>query len=348
MHKHKKKVLFICRIADYLFGSNYSGPGRISGLRNSAGFCAYELNKAGIESKLVVVNDNNDIDREVNKYKPTHVIIEALWVVPEKFDILQKLHPKIEWIIRLHSELPFVSGEGIAIDWLIRYVDNPRVSISGNSKTLNADLTMILNSTYQKDMSDKVIFLPNCYHFKKHEILPVDKDHINIGCFGAIRPLKNQLIQAVSAIDFGEWLDTPINFHMNADRIEQLGGPVLKNIKALFDHSPRHKLVLHEWMDHHTFLNVLTTMDVSMQVSFSESFNIVSADAVSVGVPIVVSPEIYWASNVFKVGCTNREDITSKLIFAYNSSFYNLQHLNRLKLLKTAKKAADTWVEYFS
>jgi hypothetical protein len=70
------------------------------------------LQKSGIESKLSVCTDNNDIDREVNLYKPTHVIIEALWVVPTKFAVLTKLHPKVQWILRLHSEMPCMAGAG--------------------------------------------------------------------------------------------------------------------------------------------------------------------------------------------------------------------------------------------
>lgn len=54
------------------------------------------LNRNGIESKVVVVIDNNCIDKEVTAFKPTHAIIEGLWVVPEKFDVLKKLHPTIK------------------------------------------------------------------------------------------------------------------------------------------------------------------------------------------------------------------------------------------------------------
>ena len=76
----------------------------------------------GFEAKVVVVNDNNDINREVFKYTPTHVFIEALWVVPSKFEVLIPLYPKIQWYVRLHSNTPFISSEGIAIDWLVKYL----------------------------------------------------------------------------------------------------------------------------------------------------------------------------------------------------------------------------------
>jgi hypothetical protein len=72
----------------------------------------------GVDSTIIEVIDNNGIDREVTKYKPTHVIIEALWVIPSKFEILTKLHPNVKWIIRLHSEIPFLANEGIAMEWM--------------------------------------------------------------------------------------------------------------------------------------------------------------------------------------------------------------------------------------
>ena len=349
---HKKcnnRVLFICKVSDYCFGSEYVEPKKISGLRNSASFCMNVLEKAGIHCKLVVVRDNNDIDREVNKFKPTHVIIEALWVVPEKFVILNKLHPKVKWIIRIHSELPFVAGEGIAMEWIIKYVSYKNVYISGNSPLLENDLVSLIKTAYpDQDLTWKVIYLPNCYQCTKQNLSPIlDPDRLNIGCFGAIRPLKNQLIQAAAAIDFADRLNVPINFHMNGDRIEQLGQPVLKNIKSLFALHPQHNLVLHDWMDHDMFLDVLSTMDIGLQVSLSESFNIVAADMVCVDIPMVVSPAIYWASDWFKANPIDKSDIVNKMRFAYKMSFFNFHNLNRIKLSKTCDDHAKIWIQYF-
>ena len=67
--------------------------------------------------------------------------------------------------------------------------------------------------------------------------------------------------------------------------------------------------MLHPWLEREDFLALLSTMDISMQVSFTESFNIVSADATALNVPIVVSPEVYWASSRFFADPTNRGSI---------------------------------------
>ena len=89
------RVLFILKRKEDYSQEDYSkSQGLATGLLNSPTFVNDMLIDEGVESKLVVVIDNNDIDREVTSYKPTHVIIEALWVVPEKFDILQK--PKLQ------------------------------------------------------------------------------------------------------------------------------------------------------------------------------------------------------------------------------------------------------------
>ena len=77
------KILFICKRRNDKYGVSF-------GLINSCMFVCNALSKYNIESKTITVTDNNDIDREVSVYKPTHVFIEALWVVPEKFHILIK------------------------------------------------------------------------------------------------------------------------------------------------------------------------------------------------------------------------------------------------------------------
>src|SRR6266550_7001747 len=191
--------------------------------------CSRTLEANGIPSKIVIVNDNNDIDREVRRYDPTHVIIEALWVIPEKFKVLISLYPKIQWIIRMHSEVPFMANEGVATYWLYQYTTFPEVRISGNSDRLTRDLGTVVHN-------HKPVYLPNCYVFE-----PVPKffhkqdNYIDIACMGAVRPLKNQLTQAVAAIKFASQVGRPLRFHINGDRVEDFGNPVLKNLTHLFD-----------------------------------------------------------------------------------------------------------------
>ena len=312
-----------------------------SGLYNSALFVCDMLNEYGVEAKLVQVNDNNDIDREVHNYKPTDVIIEALWVVPEKFDILHKLHPTVRWYIRLHSEIPFLSSETIAMDWIYKYetLVHNNVTIGVNSKKMLQDLHKI--GVYNS------IYMPNYYPADKiADIIPLKKDHIDIGCFGAVRPMKNQLIQAVAAIEFGNSVNKEIHFHINSGRVER-GESALNNIRSLFANQKLHKLVEHGWLGHDLFLLVVAQMDLGLQVSFNETFNIVAADFVSQNIPLVGSHEIPWLNNFYKAEETNTTDIVAKLKFANNVKKYNFQKLNKKNLIELCDQARFIWCGYF-
>ena len=198
MEHSSAKILFILK---YRNGYGLSREEASSGLLNSAKFVVSMLTSHGVEVKLVQVTDNNDIDREVYRYKPTHVIIEAFWVVPEKFDVLRQLHPRVKWIIRTHSELPFFANEGIAMDWLIRYSRQLNVIVAANSKPALEDFRSIVRAANPSwswnRLKKKVIYLPNCYPARERH-RPVTRDvsdfgTIHVGCFGAIRPLKNHL-----------------------------------------------------------------------------------------------------------------------------------------------------------
>lgn len=152
-----RKILFILKkreesTEDYTYGVS-------TGLLHSASFVKDMLVRSDMDSKLVVVNDNNDIDREVTLYRPTHVIIEALWVVPEKFEVLRKLHPTVKWIVRIHSETPFLANEGIAMDWIFKYVDMENVYVAVNSDQFASDIKQMLWDPEK----DKIIYLPNYY-----------------------------------------------------------------------------------------------------------------------------------------------------------------------------------------
>ena len=160
------KVLFILKRREDYHSVLHSHIGLSTGLYNSASFMNDMLVDANVESNLVVVHDNNCIDREVNKYKPTHVIIEALWVVPTKFAVLCKLHPNVKWIIRIHSEMPFMAGEGMAMDWIAEYSSYKNIILGINAPRMLDEVQTYLkvrNSWTDKETNERVIYLPNYY-----------------------------------------------------------------------------------------------------------------------------------------------------------------------------------------
>lgn len=334
--KKENRVLFILKKRNTSH-SNYSSIS--SGLLNSAKFVNDMLNKNGIQSYLTEVIDNNCIDREVTKYKPTHVIIEALWVVPSKFEVLTKLHPNVKWIVRLHSDISFLSNEGIAIEWIYEYLKYPNVSISSNDLDTKEALSDVTNSSF--------IYLPNYYPvgFFQSKKKKTCKKTLNVGCFGAVRPLKNQLVQAVTAINYADMNGKKLRFHINGSRIEGKGEPVLKNIRQLFENNPKHELVEHEWLEHVDFVQLVESMDLGMQVSFTETFNIVTADFVNNNIPVVVSDEISWVSSLFQSNPGESRSILNKMHTAIK--FSELKFLNKIGLWLYSFKSQRIWTKYF-
>lgn len=298
MSKQDFRVLFVCKKRVDSYGISF-------GLLNSAKMLANSLNDAGIEAAVSAVDDANGIDRVVHLNKPTHAVIHALWVTPAKMEELCRKHPRVSWNIRIHSKPPFLAMEGIASDWIADYAKL-------QAKVKN--LWMSANSCDTDDLMENVfkcksLMLPNTYTkpypnaasgSPSYPSLPVDKKIVRIACFGAIRPLKNHYAQGAAAIMYGNKCNVAVEFHVNKGREEQGGDRVTKNLRAMFAASGGHTLVEHQWYPQDVLVyDILPLMDVGMQVSLTETFNIVAADMVSAGVPTIGSPDIYWMSPLF-------------------------------------------------
>lgn len=344
----KNRILFILKRREDYNAEKHSQLGLSTGLFNSASFMNQMLIDNNIESKLAVVIDNNGIDKEVTNYKPTHVIIEALWVVPSKFTILCKLHPNVKWIIRLHSEVPFLANEGHAMDWIGDYANYPNVLIGVNSPRTLEEIRFYLGLK-NKEAMQRVIYLPNYYPqeyaYKKYDR---NKETIDIACFGAIRPLKNHLIQAFAAIMFADKIGKKLNFHVNAGRIEMKGDSVLNNLVGLFSQLSEngHQLINHEWTQREQFLELCGQMDIGMQTSFSETFNIVAADLISQGVPLVGSKEIPWSNSIYSAHATKSTDIVRALMFTHYTPQLNVK-TNQFLLNRYTNNTKKIWTAYF-
>lgn len=330
------RILFICKKNEtYGFVTLHR---RSSGLFNSTRFIVEGLAARGVHAHIVEVQDNNYIDREVSAFKPDLVVLEALWVVPSKFDVLKRLHPRVKWYLHLHSHMPFLALEGIAMRWIEQYQEEGVGVITNSTESWEA-----LRAAFPE-----VKYLPNVYisHPRSPKFM-WGKPAIDIGCFGAMRPLKNHLLQALSAIQFANEKKRRLNFHINGSRVETGGAPVLKNLVQLFEDQEKihgHKLIQHDWNEPEDFLNILQGMDIGMQVSLTETFNVVTADYVTAGIPIVVSKEVKWASSWNKALDNSLPDIVDKMHRVWRNKL--LVRWNQRLLLWHSKTAQELWYRF--
>ena len=342
------KVLFILkRREDYSTDIPYFCYMQVAtGMFNSANFVSDALIAAGIESKVMLADDANRIDSIVRAEAPTHVFIEGYWVVPEKFDELRPLHPLVKWIVRCHSELPFLAQEGIAIGWTFDYLQRG-VRVSGNSPRINREIQMLAKAVHANAPVANTPMLPNFYPVEfGNEQDHVSNGYFNIGCFGAIRPMKNHLSQAIAAYEFCRKHNLNLRFHVNAGRVEMYGQNPLKNIRSLFANLPGAELVEHDWASHELFLEIVGSMDMLMQVSFTETFNIVAADAVNQNVPVVASNEISWLHPIYADPTS-----TESMVLTLEKVWKNRDMLvksNKVRLHKFGQRSIKHWLSFLA
>lgn len=332
----KPKVLFVCK--------DRSEYGKTYGLTNSASFVSHWLNDQGVRSHVAMVSDNNGIDKVVTEYNPTHVFIEALWVTPEKIAELLAIqrHKKRIWVVRLHSRPVFLALEGIAFTWLLGYkkLGLKQLYIAPNTKEFTDDLVRY---------GLKTAYLPNIYYPEPTDNMcpkkPFDGHSIDIGCFGAIRPMKNHMTQAIAAIEFAQREGLRLNFHVN-QRMEQGGETIMKNLRALFDNYKNYYLVEHDWHSHVEFMDLIRNTHLGMQVSLTETFNIVAADYVAAGVGIVGSPQVTWLPEIFQADPNSTDSIRGKLAFAWGWLGQSLKCMSERALLHSSKAAEKEWSRF--
>lgn len=333
-----KGALFLCK-KRLSYGNSY-------GLINSAQFVINYLLSIGIDAKLEIAQDANEIDKLVTQFDPKYVFIEALWVTPNKINEIVSLprHKHRIFVIRLHSRPTFIANEGIAFPWLIGYRDlhlkNLLIAPNNLEFAIDLEQTLRLRTTYLPN-----IYYPQIYNLK---ISPKRYGVFKAGCFGSMRPMKNHLTQAIAAVRYANENHLFLEFHINGTRTEQQGDQVLKNLRAFFaGQNGRHILVEHDWLSHKDFVQLIQSFDIGMQVSLSETFNIVAADFVSNNIPFIGSLQISWLPNRFQVVDPNSTDqIFDRLSYADSFLGKWMKRYSKKSLEKHNDYSKNIWTSF--
>lgn len=321
-----------------------------SGLFNSCAFVVDMLNASGVAARLVQVNGDAEIAEKIIACAPTDVVFEAFFVAPATVNQLTKIFPLVRFFVRNHSEILFLSHDRNAMEWVWGYLNNPAMHVSSNTARSTADLRNVVQSYFPhwdaQTVANRVQLLPN-YHPAAAPLprIPSPFGILNVGCLGAVRPQKNHLLQAICAAAVARELGKVLHFHVNATRVEHLAGGTLKNLRAFFAHSPNSELIEHDWLARPAFLDLCRQMDIGMQVSVSESFNIVTADFVQNDVPVVVSKEVAWTDPRIQADPAEGADIIRKMKIALMAS--SIIKSNRAGLLKYNGQSRTNWLSVF-
>lgn len=344
------KSLFLLKIReDYSQDPSYSGSYQIAtGMYNSAKFVSDMLNANGRTSEVALIPDANSIDAAVQGYNATHVFIEGLWVTPAKFAELLGMpaHAGREWIVRVHSEIPFLAQEGVAMDWISQYIALG-VKVAPNAPRAHQQISWLCENLAVPQ--DPAVMTPMLQNYYPPDFLPipprVDGPVLKVGLFGAFRVLKNHLQQAFAAARYATSLGKTLELHIN-DRVDAGGTGPARNVADLYDAISSNTgatIVEHGWEDRDTFLTTLGSMDLNLQVSMSETFNIVAADSITAGTPILVSSEIPWAFPLY-ADPQSVDSMLNMMGFALGNTF--LLNKNRSGLRRYVGQAERRWLNY--
>jgi hypothetical protein len=216
----------------------------------------------------------------------------SAWLPTLDLGKLVTRYPAIEFAVNIHSNVGFLQADSNGVHLLGQYVHLQKellnFRVSGNSQEFVDWLT--------ECYSVEAEYLPNLYNLDSTTMQnrPLyNGGTIRIGAFGACRPLKNFMTAAGAAIAISKELRVPVEFIMNGGRPDG-GSSIEKAIQALIAAQPNVTLKVLNWAAWPSFCDVIEGLHLMMQVSYTESFNMVTADGISKGVPSVVSEAIDW------------------------------------------------------
>lgn len=275
---------------------NFAPNAHIShiGLGVSALNTAKVLKRHGVNVIARAINCIQDLEIFLSNHPDiSHVVISAAWLPVLQLGSVVARFQQIEFAVNIHSNVGFLQADPNGVRLLQEYVDLAEellnFKISGNSRKF----TTWLQTAY----TIASIYLPNLYNLDHLTLTnrPLfSGGTLRIGAFGATRPQKNFMTAAGAAIAISKELRVPVDFWMSSGR-EEGGGTIQRAITELFRSQPGVTLNLLTWATWPAFLRFIETLHLMLQPSYTESFNMVTADGVSRGVPTVVSDAIDWA-----------------------------------------------------
>ena len=292
---------------------NFAASKNIShiGLGVAALNTAKTLRASGIAAEVWPIVNAADLGTRLDS-TISHVITSAPWIPSQDWQRMTAAYPNISFAVNCHSNVGFLQADSNGVKLVREGLDVERGTwnfhVAGNSRRF----CRWLRSAYEAPCA----YLPNLYHLESQQ--PVARilfqgGTLRLGAFGATRPLKNLMSAAGAALEIATRLRTKLEFWVSSGRTEG-GNGIMPAVHAMTDGLPHVKLVESGWQSWPSFRTTVRHMHLLLQPSYTESFNMVTADGIAEGVPSVVSEAIDWApkswtaasDDVLEIACVGR------------------------------------------
>jgi hypothetical protein len=312
---HLRPTLDTVRVA--LVHRDFTG-GAVShvGLGITAAYTEKTLRENGIWAETWAVKSPEALAERVRRthltavsrgdVRPTHVILSAPWILTDDIARMANEFPDVQFVIVSHSCVGFLSADPHAIRLLRETADlqlaTHNVFVGGNSRKFT--------DWAREAWGVNAVCLPNLYNLT--ESFPRRSrwggTALRLGLFGANRPLKNLLSAVAATVELVARLKLPTALYVSSGRTE---GGSFRALDEMTEDIPL--LTVHQtgWLPWPRFRRLVRTMDLVLQVSYTESFNVVTADAIAEGVPVVGSDAIEWLPEHWQARADEPRDITA-------------------------------------
>jgi hypothetical protein len=284
---------------------NFAANRNIShiGLGVSAMNTAKVLRRAGMRAHVWPTISAGDLwDRLESAEGSTvdDVIISAPWLPSSELLRIAQAFPEKKFAVNCHSNVGFLQADRNGVRLIRELLDLERaahnIHAAGNSKRFCEWI--------KSSFSAPCEFLPNLYYLdehRRHRQAPYHHgETLRLGVFGATRPLKNLMTAAAAALDVARGFHSPLELWLSAGRAEGGGESVLAAVQEMLAELPGVTLHLSGWESWPAFRRTVGHMHLLLQPSYTESFNMVTADGVAEGLASVVSDAIDWAPDDWK------------------------------------------------
>lgn len=308
-------------------GVSHIGLG-VAGLNN-----AKTLLNAGINCEVWPIQTSAAlVERLLTDPAVTHVIVSAPWISIDDWSKIVTRFSSIWFVVNCHSNVGFLQADsnGVAnMEGCLQLEKGyPNFKFAGNCRAFSR----WIRDTY----SAPCLYLPNMYYL--NGMTRINRPNftgtgtLRVGCFGAVRPLKNAMSAGAAAIEIASRLRCQLEFHVSSGRTEGGGQTVMSSLEQMFKPIQYAKLIQNNWQPWPIFLRTVANMHLLMQPSYTESFNMVTADGVAEGVPSVVSEAIEWVPDYWKADSDDAFEISRvgrNLLFDYQAPQDGLESLAR-------------------
>jgi hypothetical protein len=289
---------------------NFAANRNIShiGLGVAAVNTAKVLRRAGIVTDVWPILSAADLRAKLKAKPVEQVIISAPWIPTAELQSMANEFTETYFVVTCHSNVGFLqadpSGVKLVRDTLELEMATHNVRLGGNSRRF----CRWIQSTF----GGNCYYLPNLYYLDgppPRQQSFCGTGPLRIGVFGAVRPLKNLMSSAGAALEISRRLRVPLELWISGGRAEGGGETVLAAVKEMVAGLPNVKLVLNSWQSWPNFRKTVAHMHLLLQPSYTESFNMVTADGTAEGVASVVSEAIDWAPEDWKADIDDVLDI---------------------------------------